>query len=72
MLYKILRLHTSTVQLMFSGVSMVLTAISVFFIWLVSSPTGSIVMSCVFAGVTIVTWDAIALVTVEMFPSKVR
>ncbi|KAF6019377.1 hypothetical protein EB796_022344 [Bugula neritina] len=52
------------------GVSMVLTAISVFFIWLVSSPTGSIVMSCVFAGVTIVTWDAIALVTVEIFPLK--
>jgi len=51
---------------------MILTGISVFFIWFVSSHTGSIVLSCVFAGVSVVSWNATSLLTTEIFPTELR
>jgi len=51
---------------------MILNAVSVFFIWFVSSPTGSIVMSCVFTALSRLSGDVAHLVNAELFPTKIR
>ena len=51
---------------------MILTGISAFFIWLVSSPTGSLALSCVFDGTAVVAWNALSLVFTEIFPTEYR
>ncbi|XP_067941446.1 synaptic vesicle glycoprotein 2C-like [Watersipora subatra] len=56
----------------FTGASMILTAFAVFFILVIDSYTGSIVMSCVFAAITVVSWNALALLSTEIFPTELR
>ncbi|XP_067941635.1 synaptic vesicle glycoprotein 2C-like [Watersipora subatra] len=55
-----------------TGVSMILTAVAVFFIWLIQSYTGSIIMSCVFSAITAISRNAMALLSTEIFPTDLR
>ncbi|XP_067941780.1 synaptic vesicle glycoprotein 2C-like [Watersipora subatra] len=57
---------------MITGVSMILTALAVFFIWFIHSYTGSIAMSCVFSAITVVSWNAMSLLSTEIFPTELR
>ncbi|XP_064168340.1 synaptic vesicle glycoprotein 2C [Anguilla rostrata] len=52
--------------------SLLLSGISVFFIWLVKTKTQSLVMSCVFSAVSVISWNALDVVSTELYPTHLR
>jgi len=54
------------------GASMILTGLSVFFIYIISNGTSVIIMSCLFAGLSIPAWNALDILSAELFPTKSR
>jgi len=54
------------------GGSMIISAISVFFIFLITNGTSVIIMSCLFAGLSIPAWNALDILSAELFPTKLR
>ena len=51
---------------------MVLSGLSVFFIALLRNSTQSLVMSCVFSAISVMGWNALDVLQVELFPTKLR
>ncbi|XP_013391674.1 synaptic vesicle glycoprotein 2C-like [Lingula anatina] len=52
--------------------SMVISGISVFFIWFVKNKTESLIMSCIFGGISTIGWNALDVLSVELFPTHLR
>ncbi len=51
---------------------MVLSGVSVFFIALLQNGTQSLVMSCVFSAISVMGWNSLDVLGVELFPTKLR
>jgi VNT family MFS transporter (synaptic vesicle glycoprotein 2) len=51
---------------------MVIAGLSVFFIWFLDSHTHSVIMSCIFSGVTTIGWNVLDVLSVECFPTVLR
>ncbi|KAJ8417134.1 hypothetical protein AAFF_G00283610 [Aldrovandia affinis] len=56
----------------FLSCSLLLSSLSVFFIWMVKSKTQSLVMSCVFSAVSVISWNALDVVSTELYPTHLR
>lgn len=56
----------------FSVASLVLSACSVFMIWIVENQTDVLIMSCVFSCVSTVAWNCLDCFSVESFPTELR
>ncbi|KAG9341173.1 hypothetical protein JZ751_019612 [Albula glossodonta] len=52
--------------------SLLLSGISVFFIWAVKSKAQSLVMSCVFSAVSVISWNALDVISTELYPTQLR
>jgi len=52
--------------------SMVLSGISVFFIFWINNAISVTVMSCVFAGLNVPAWNALDILSAELFPTNIR
>uniref|UniRef100_A0AAY4DKR4 Major facilitator superfamily (MFS) profile domain-containing protein n=1 Tax=Denticeps clupeoides TaxID=299321 RepID=A0AAY4DKR4_9TELE len=53
-------------------ISLLVSSISVFFIWVVRTKTHSVVMSCVFSGVSVICWNALDVLSTELYPTHLR
>ena len=56
----------------FAAGSMVLSGLSVFFIAMLDNSTQTLIFSCVFGGITVIGWDALDVVQVELYPTEIR
>jgi len=54
------------------GMSMIISGISVFFIFLIDNGISVIIMSCVFSGLSIPAWNALDILSTELFPTNIR
>ncbi|XP_014669031.1 PREDICTED: synaptic vesicle glycoprotein 2C-like [Priapulus caudatus] len=52
--------------------SMVTSSVLVFFIWFIKNKLENLILSCLFACVSVLAWNAIAVLGPEMFPTRVR
>lgn len=52
--------------------SLLVSSVSVFFIWEVTTKTQSLVMCCVFSGVSVISWNALDVVGTELYPTQLR
>lgn len=52
--------------------SMVISGASVFSILLISNRTTNLIVSCVFGGVSVIGWNALDVLSTELFPTKIR
>ncbi|XP_030630226.1 synaptic vesicle glycoprotein 2B [Chanos chanos] len=52
--------------------SLLLSSISVFFIWLLKTKTQSLIMSCIFSGVSVISWNALDVISTELYPTQLR
>lgn len=55
-----------------SALSMTLSGISVFFVWLVTSKVEMVVMSCIFSGLSVAGWNALDVISMEQYPTHLR
>ncbi len=55
-----------------SAGSMVVSGCSVFFIALLHNTTESLVMSCVFSAISVMGWNALDVLQMELYPTKLR
>ena len=54
------------------GTSMVISGISVFFIYLLDNKTQSLIMSCVFSAISVIGWNSLDVLQAELFPTNLR
>uniref|UniRef100_X1ZMR5 Major facilitator superfamily (MFS) profile domain-containing protein n=1 Tax=Capitella teleta TaxID=283909 RepID=X1ZMR5_CAPTE len=52
--------------------SMLISGLSVFFIYLLKTQRDSIIMSCIFGGVSVIGWNTLDVLSVELFPTHLR
>ncbi|KAJ8249296.1 hypothetical protein GJAV_G00233280 [Gymnothorax javanicus] len=52
--------------------SLLLSSISVFFIWAVKTEMQCLLMSCLFSGVSVICWNALDVVSTELYPTQLR
>ncbi|KAM9375854.1 synaptic vesicle glycoprotein 2C isoform 2-T2 [Pholidichthys leucotaenia] len=52
--------------------SLFLSSVSVFLIYAVKTKTQSLVLSCVFSGVSVIAWNALDVVGTELYPTQLR
>ncbi|CAI5665497.1 unnamed protein product [Oreochromis niloticus] len=52
--------------------SLLLSSLSVFFIYVVQTKAQSLILSCVFSGVSVIAWNALDVVGTELYPTKLR
>ncbi|KAL2098594.1 hypothetical protein ACEWY4_005074 [Coilia grayii] len=52
--------------------SLLLSSVSVFFIWEVTTKTQSLIMCCVFSGVSVISWNALDVIGTELYPTQLR
>ncbi|XP_071941341.1 synaptic vesicle glycoprotein 2C-like [Antedon mediterranea] len=52
--------------------SLILSGISVFFIWLVRNRTQVLIMSCIFGGISTIAWNSFNVLQVELYPTHLR
>uniref|UniRef100_UPI003AAEB921 synaptic vesicle glycoprotein 2C n=1 Tax=Centroberyx gerrardi TaxID=166262 RepID=UPI003AAEB921 len=52
--------------------SLVLSSVSVFFIYVVQTKSQSLILSCVFSGVSVISWNALDVVGTELYPTHLR
>ncbi|KPP70829.1 synaptic vesicle glycoprotein 2C-like [Scleropages formosus] len=52
--------------------SLLVSGVSVFSVWAVKTKTQSLVMSCVFSAVSVVAWNALDVVSTELYPTALR
>lgn len=52
--------------------SLLVSSLSVFFIYMVKTKTQSLVLSCIFSGVSVIAWNALDVVGTELFPTQLR
>lgn len=58
-------------KLLLSG-SMILSAVCVFFLYVVESSSAGLALTCIFSGVSTIGWNAIDVLQAEIFPTHVR
>ncbi len=56
----------------FSVISMVLSGVSAFFIYLVTSQLTNLIISCVFGAVSTMGFNALDCLSAELFPTELR
>lgn len=54
------------------AVSMVVSGLSVFFIALCNSSSQSVIMSCVFGAISVIGWNCLDVISVELYPTNLR
>ncbi|MBN3307838.1 SV2B protein, partial [Amia calva] len=52
--------------------SLLVSGISVFFIWMVKTKLQSLAMSCVFSAVSVISWNALDVISTELYPTQLR
>ncbi|XP_034031856.1 synaptic vesicle glycoprotein 2C [Thalassophryne amazonica] len=52
--------------------SLVVSSLSVFFIYLVQTKNQSLVLSCIFSGVSVISWNALDVMGTELYPTHLR
>ncbi|XP_029951656.1 synaptic vesicle glycoprotein 2B-like [Salarias fasciatus] len=52
--------------------SLLVSSLSVFFIYLVQTKAQSLTLSCIFSGVSVVAWNALDVMGPELYPTKLR
>eukprot|EP00057_Strongylocentrotus_purpuratus_P001895 XP_003723431.1 PREDICTED: synaptic vesicle glycoprotein 2C isoform X1 [Strongylocentrotus purpuratus] len=52
--------------------SMIVSGISVFFIWFLKTRIQVLIMSCVFGAISVITWNTLNVVGVELYPTSCR
>ncbi|XP_040893888.1 synaptic vesicle glycoprotein 2B [Toxotes jaculatrix] len=52
--------------------SLVVSSLSVFLIYVVQTKAQSVVLSCVFSGVSVIAWNALDVVGTELYPTQLR
>uniref|UniRef100_A0A3Q2WIB3 Synaptic vesicle glycoprotein 2 n=2 Tax=Haplochromis burtoni TaxID=8153 RepID=A0A3Q2WIB3_HAPBU len=52
--------------------SLLLSSLSVFFIYVVQTKAQSLILSCIFSGVSVIAWNALDVVGTELYPTKLR
>lgn len=52
--------------------SLLVSGLSVFFIYEVQTKVQSLILSCVFSGVSVITWNALDVVGTELYPTQLR
>ncbi|XP_061898706.1 synaptic vesicle glycoprotein 2C [Entelurus aequoreus] len=58
-------------KLLLSG-SLVMSSLSVFFIYVVQTKVQSLVLSCLFSGVSVIAWNALDVLGTELYPTQLR
>ncbi|XP_065653316.1 synaptic vesicle glycoprotein 2C-like [Hydra vulgaris] len=54
------------------AISMVISGICVFFFWFVTTPTETLIMACLFSGVSVAGWNALDALALEQYPTNLR
>lgn len=54
------------------AVSLLVSSLSVFVIYMVETKTQSLIVSCVFSGVSVVSWNALDVLGTELYPTQLR
>ncbi|KTF86549.1 hypothetical protein cypCar_00040935, partial [Cyprinus carpio] len=54
------------------AVSLVASSMSVFIIYVVKTKAQSLIMSCVFSGVSVISWNALDVLGTELYPTQLR
>uniref|UniRef100_A0A3P8SLQ4 Synaptic vesicle glycoprotein 2 n=1 Tax=Amphiprion percula TaxID=161767 RepID=A0A3P8SLQ4_AMPPE len=62
----------STGGKMLLSCSLLVSSLSVFFIYVVQTKAQSLVLSCIFSGVSVIAWNALDVVGTELFPTQLR
>ncbi|XP_034735126.1 synaptic vesicle glycoprotein 2B [Etheostoma cragini] len=52
--------------------SLLVSSLSVFLIYVVQTKTQSLILSCVFSGVSVIAWNALDVVGTELYPTQLR
>lgn len=52
--------------------SLLVSSLSVFLIYVVQTKTQSLVLSCIFSGVSVIAWNALDVVGTELYPTQLR
>lgn len=52
--------------------SLVVSSLSVFLIYVVQTKAQSLILSCVFSGVSVIAWNALDVLGAELYPTKLR
>ncbi|KAG7270352.1 hypothetical protein CRUP_034462 [Coryphaenoides rupestris] len=52
--------------------SLLASSVSVFFIYVVQTKTGSLSLSCLFSGVSVISWNSLDVVGTELYPTQLR
>ncbi|XP_078056310.1 synaptic vesicle glycoprotein 2C isoform X1 [Mustelus asterias] len=52
--------------------SLFLSGISVFFIWEVTTKTQSLIVSCVFSAISVIAWNSLDVIGLELYPTHLR
>ncbi|XP_023267239.1 synaptic vesicle glycoprotein 2C-like, partial [Seriola lalandi dorsalis] len=70
-IFTILRMDSTGGKALLSF-SLVLSGLSVFFIYVVQTKTQSLVLSCVFSGVSVIAWNSLDVLGTELYPTQLR
>eukprot|EP00062_Callorhinchus_milii_P021888 gi/632979100/ref/XP_007906280.1/ PREDICTED: synaptic vesicle glycoprotein 2C-like isoform X2 [Callorhinchus milii] len=52
--------------------SLILSGITVFFIWEVKTKTQSLIMSCLFSAISVIAWNSLDVLGPELYPTQLR
>ncbi|KAG7230874.1 hypothetical protein INR49_024901 [Caranx melampygus] len=55
-----------------AALSLVVSSLSVFFIYVVQTKAQSLVLSCVFSGVSVIAWNSLDVLGTEFYPTQLR
>lgn len=70
-IFTILMMDSTGGKALLSG-SLLVSSLSVFLIYVVQTKVQSLVLSCVFSGVSVITWNALDVVGTELYPTQLR
>ncbi|XP_030587404.1 synaptic vesicle glycoprotein 2C [Archocentrus centrarchus] len=70
-IFTILVMDSTGGKALLSG-SLLLSSLSVFLIYVVQTKAQSLVLSCVFSGVSVIAWNALDVVGTELYPTQLR
>ncbi|KAK5927619.1 hypothetical protein CgunFtcFv8_012756 [Champsocephalus gunnari] len=54
------------------AVSLMVSSVSVFFIYLVQTKAQSLLLSCIFSGVSVIAWNSLDVLGTELYPTQIR
>ncbi|KAI4873090.1 hypothetical protein NFI96_018779 [Prochilodus magdalenae] len=70
-IFTILLMDTVGGKFLLSG-SLLVSSVSVFLIYVVKTKSQSLLISCVFSGVSVISWNALDVVGTELYPTQLR